>query len=315
VVGSIHREECPVNKRIPWYLILGGLAGTLSVVLRIITDLAWNCSLNSSNKGVKVDPSSHPKLSMVRAVEYLFRLFVIAWNLTATFHIYNVKPNCHDQSSQSYCHPAPYYLAFVLVILFDVLIAIVIFIWISSLVIGMLKPEMIEDLYEDLPDMELEKDYDSFRQKQRQRRTRRKGDKEKESSIHGSIQSEAEDMKISLPSKVQSPRALKTEIIPNQRSALPIFDAPNVNDFGDKDIMLPEDKNNLSIVRFATNLDSRRSSKDYWSFEEPLPTPSSTPLPKNDPPTWPSGGAQKLKNLFDPFDGGQVLKPIIGEEV
>ena len=37
--------------------------------------------------------------------------------------------------------------------------------------------------------------------------------------------------------------------------------------------------------------------------------------PKNDPPTWPSGGAQKLKNLFDPFDGGQVLKPIIGEEV
>ena len=23
VVGSIHREECPVNKRIPWYLILG----------------------------------------------------------------------------------------------------------------------------------------------------------------------------------------------------------------------------------------------------------------------------------------------------
>ena len=39
-----------------------------------------------------------------------------------------------------------------------------------------------------------------------------------------------------------------------------------------------KDKNNLSIVRFATNLDSRRTSKDYWSFEEPLSTPSSTPM-------------------------------------
>ena len=37
----------------------------------------------------------------------------------------------------------------------------------------MLKPELIEDLYEDLPDMELEKDYNSFRQKQRKRRKRR----------------------------------------------------------------------------------------------------------------------------------------------
>ena len=38
---------------------------------------------------------------------------------------------------------------------------------------------------------------------------------------------------------------------------------------------------------------------------------------ENDPPIWPSGGAQipqKLKNLFDPFDGVQNLKPV-GEEV
>ena len=64
------------------------------------------------------------------------RLFVIAWNLTATFHIYNVKPTFDDASSLSYCHPSPYYLAFVLVILFDVLIAIVLFIWVSALLAG-----------------------------------------------------------------------------------------------------------------------------------------------------------------------------------
>ena len=61
---------------------------------------------------------------------------MIAWNLTATFHIYNVKPTFDDASSLSYCHPSPYYLAFVLVILFDVLIAIVLFIWVSALLVG-----------------------------------------------------------------------------------------------------------------------------------------------------------------------------------
>ena len=35
---------------------------------------------------------------------------------------------------------------------------------------------------------------------------------------------------------------------------------------------------------------------------------------KSEPPTWPSGGAQRLKNLFDPFDGVQSLKSV-GEEV
>jgi len=312
VVGSIHREECPVNKRIPWYLILGGLAGILSVVLRIIMDFAWNCSIKSSDKGVKVVPGSHPALSMVGAVHYLFRLFVIAWNLTATFHIYNVKPTFDDASSLSYCHPSPYYLAFVLVILFDVLIAIVLFIWISALLAGILKPEMIDDLYEDLPDMELETDYNSFRTKQHQRRARRKKDNLKEPSVI----LEEEKTK-SPPSKtlIVPTGTLQTENVPERRSALPIFDAPNFNDWStDKDIMLAEDKNNLSIVRFATNLDSRRTSKDYWSFEEPLSTPSSTPIAKNEPPTWPSGGAQRLKNLFGPFDGVQSLKSV-GEEV
>ena len=54
------------------FFVLGGLAGILTVVLRIIMELAWSC-IKSTHKGVKMDPSSHPKLSMVRAVHYLFR--------------------------------------------------------------------------------------------------------------------------------------------------------------------------------------------------------------------------------------------------
>ena len=103
---------------------------------------------------------------------------------------------------------------------------------------GMLKPEMIDDLYEDLPDMELETDYNSFRTKQHQRRARRKKDNLKEPSVI----LEEEKTK-SPPSKtlIVPTGTLETENVPERRSALPIFDAPNFNDWStDKDIMLAE---------------------------------------------------------------------------
>ena len=73
-------------------------------------------------------------------------------------------------------------------------------------------------------------------------------------------------------------------------------------------------------------------SRECGSISSYVAPPQSTPLHRsylpnsfqlsnssseNDPPIWPSGGAQmpqKLKNLFDPFDGVQNLKPV-GEEV
>ena len=165
MVGFIHRDDCPVNRRIPWYLIFGGAAGIISVVLRLIMILAWSCS----PRGV---PEEHPALAMVstapgfwghsnlpnlpvkeyvwhfwpplkqpielqvRAVNYLFRLFVIAWNLAATFHIYSVVPNVEIRESANYCDETTYILAYTLVILFDVLAAIIIIIWVSALVAG-----------------------------------------------------------------------------------------------------------------------------------------------------------------------------------
>ena len=67
----------------------------------------------------------------------------------ATFHIYSVVPDFDDPTSANYCDETTYTLAYVLVILFDVFFAIVIFVWISALLIGMIFPEMIENLYED----------------------------------------------------------------------------------------------------------------------------------------------------------------------
>merc|ERR1719361_1444187 len=88
IVGIVHRHDCPVNTRITWYL-----------VLKVIMVMAWSCMRKRSEKGLKYDPVAHPALAMVRAVNYLFRLFVIAWNLVATFHIYSVVPDFTDPNS------------------------------------------------------------------------------------------------------------------------------------------------------------------------------------------------------------------------
>ena len=91
----------------------------------------------------------------------------------------------------------------------------------------MLLPEMIDGLYEDLPDMELlEKDHNSFRQKQRQRRTRRQKQTFKNVPVTMNADPPA-------PPEIPSP---PSPIMP----ALPVFHAPNLNGYEDKDILLPE---------------------------------------------------------------------------
>ena len=175
----------------------------------------------------------------MRAVNYLFRLFVIAWNLMATFHIYSVVPDFTDPSSPQYCDETTYTLAYVLVILFDVFFALVIFVWISALLMGLMFPEMVENLYENdcesgsvnssLPDIELEEN--SLRQKQKQRRRRRRQ------------------------------KLLQKEV---KEPEWPQFDHP-VSQQDSDDISSNEGKNILSSVRFSRSVDSRRISKDYYS--------------------------------------------------
>ena len=65
IVGIVHRNDCPVNTRIGWYLVFGGAAGIISVVLKVIMVMAWSCMRKQSEKGLKYDPVAHPALAMV----------------------------------------------------------------------------------------------------------------------------------------------------------------------------------------------------------------------------------------------------------
>ena len=72
IVGIVHRNDCPVNTRITWYLVFGGAAGIISVVLKVIMVIAWSCKRRRSEKGLKYDPVAHPALAMVSKLKIHF---------------------------------------------------------------------------------------------------------------------------------------------------------------------------------------------------------------------------------------------------
>ena len=47
---------------------------------------------------------------MVRTMMYLFLLFVVTWNINATFHIFSIDPDLSDKTSEDYCDPTVYRL-------------------------------------------------------------------------------------------------------------------------------------------------------------------------------------------------------------
>lgn len=306
-VGFVHKDDCPVNIRIPWYLMFGGVAGVIAVFLRMLLDVAWHC-IKGENPNEKYDQQgSHPALSMVRAVMYLFRVFVVAWNITATFHIYNVVPDFLQPDSAQYCHKEVYMFAFVLVILFDVLAGIVIFIWLSAIIAGLKYPEMVSNLYEDddvisqssVPDLQFEGDPESMIEKQRQRRRRRKRKQlMRESSVYslgegGVSQADNVAKKKSDTSNGFGKTVSEFGGATTAAFSLPQFYDPRSKKDSDSDeISSNEDRNILSGVRFSHMVDSRRISKDYYSklmMEEQAARGQNAARP----------GARRLKELFE----------------
>ena len=74
-VGIAHRNDCPVNSRITWYLVFGGAAGIISVILKVIMVMAWSCMRKKSRQGLKYDPVAHPALAMVRKYDFTSLIF------------------------------------------------------------------------------------------------------------------------------------------------------------------------------------------------------------------------------------------------
>lgn len=47
-IGFINKNACPLDARIPRYLVFGGLAGLVACLLRIIVVLIWKRTVNKN---------------------------------------------------------------------------------------------------------------------------------------------------------------------------------------------------------------------------------------------------------------------------
>ncbi len=85
---------------------------------------------------------------MVRTVMYIFLVFVVAWNINATSHVFSVGPvESEDASSPRYCHPTAYALAYALVILFDCVAGLFFLCWLVGIVAGLCNPVFSNDFH------------------------------------------------------------------------------------------------------------------------------------------------------------------------
>ncbi|ELT94021.1 hypothetical protein CAPTEDRAFT_222815 [Capitella teleta] len=102
VIGAIYFDDCPREKYISLYLIVGGSFGVLK-----------NCSnlfqrfKNRENGNEDENAKSNP-------FDGTINCFLVAWFIAGNVWVYRIysEIDLHDPSSQSYCHPVLYYFAF-----------------------------------------------------------------------------------------------------------------------------------------------------------------------------------------------------------
>lgn len=108
IVGAIKNDDCPTERLIPIYLIVAGAVGVVSKLLPFI-----NRKLNSK---------------ILTIVAYILYLFEFIWMIFGSYWVFSkYKPVFDDnEDKQWYCNRTAYYLAFGLLTVNWVLLAITI---------------------------------------------------------------------------------------------------------------------------------------------------------------------------------------------
>ncbi|KAF2905381.1 hypothetical protein ILUMI_00799 [Ignelater luminosus] len=104
IVGFMHVNNCPIKKVIPIYLIVAGCVGIVSKLLPFL--------------------NRKFQLKMLTFTIYALYIFEFVWMLLGSYWVYSLgKPN-FDPSHPPYCNKTAYYLAFWLLTVNWVFIAI-----------------------------------------------------------------------------------------------------------------------------------------------------------------------------------------------
>eukprot|EP00094_Tigriopus_californicus_P004471 TCALIF_04309-PA protein Name:"Protein of unknown function" AED:0.23 eAED:0.23 QI:0/0.6/0.33/1/0.6/0.5/6/0/370 len=140
VIGYLYKNECPAEPRLARFLFFGGTAGTVVIMLRLITYVQWK---RLQHQYGRFDVNTHPGLSLVQAVTYVFVVFVICLFVDATRFIFTIFPDLAHPESERFCHPNAYYVVYVLVIAFDAIFGVAILLWLTAMVLGVCNPDFL----------------------------------------------------------------------------------------------------------------------------------------------------------------------------
>ncbi|XP_062613484.1 transmembrane protein 272-like [Saccostrea cucullata] len=105
-VGSTYRNECPVEPRIPIYLLVGGSFGLIKVLLML-----WNQKKRNSDTCDDEDDDADTEDAVVRRTtkftSFILTIFLLVWFVMGNIWFYNIwKPN-FDQplhEPRNWCH-------------------------------------------------------------------------------------------------------------------------------------------------------------------------------------------------------------------
>ena len=109
--GSVYVFDCPLEPKIPIFLIVGGISGMLKNVFLIVENVLKRHSRTLSHRFKK-----HKWIVYVwRAVNLVFNLFVLAWIICGSYWIFNLYSTVHGNDFAT-CNELLYKFGFSIVI-------------------------------------------------------------------------------------------------------------------------------------------------------------------------------------------------------
>ncbi|XP_077984538.1 uncharacterized protein LOC144439143 [Glandiceps talaboti] len=109
VMGALYMDDCPAEKYIPTYLIVGGVFQFVALILSM-----W--SSQKKRSGNDDDDGSTGMLGKcVRVVSALIYLFNFAWFIAGNVWIYRTEPDYDDSTGGNYCDQTLYLFSFWLI--------------------------------------------------------------------------------------------------------------------------------------------------------------------------------------------------------
>ncbi|KAH3692269.1 transmembrane protein 272-like isoform X3 [Dreissena polymorpha] len=102
VMGAIHKNDCPAERMIPIYLIVGGSFG----IIKNLSSLLQRC-MN------KDDEDRDEKNAKTNPFDATLNLFLFAWFIAGNVWIYRTHDEwSKDPTHANYCEPSLYWFAF-----------------------------------------------------------------------------------------------------------------------------------------------------------------------------------------------------------